>query len=88
MTLGSECVENSVQLVGQLSQHEGNVIICLGGNWGKVCDGRKNEAAVVCRQLGFSTTGKINDKINKLYNDRQILLYYGCTSQGMVCCSF
>ena len=58
--LGSECVENSVQLVGQLSQHQGNVIICLGGNWGKVCGGRNadSEAVVVCKQLGFSTGNK------------------------------
>ena len=60
MVSGSQCVENSIQLIGELSQNEGDVIICLGGNWGKVSGEWKNEAAaavVVCRQLGFTTTG-------------------------------
>ena len=56
---GSQCVENTVQVVGEHSQNEDYVIICLGGYWGKVCCGWPwiNESVVVCRQLGFSTEG-------------------------------
>ena len=56
---GSQCIENSIQLVGELSQHEGSPVICLGGSWGKIC-GISNftaAAVVICRQLGFSTEG-------------------------------
>ena len=57
--LGSQCVENSIQLVGELSQHKGSLVICLGGGWGKVCRLIQNyeTAIVICRQLGFSTEG-------------------------------
>ena len=57
--IGSQCIENSIQLVGELSQHEGSPVICLGGSWGKIC-GISNftaAAVVICRQLGFSTEG-------------------------------
>ena len=58
MYAGSQCIENSIQLVGELSQNEGYVVICLRGGWGKVCRGNTQAAAVVvCRQLGFSTEG-------------------------------
>lgn len=35
---------------------EGRVEICFGSLWGTVCDDMwgRNEAAVVCRQLGYS----------------------------------
>ena len=58
--LGSQCIENSIQLVGDLSHHEGIPVICLGGSWGKVCDVSTPTAtaAVVCRQLGFSADGE------------------------------
>ena len=53
---GSQCIENSIQLVDELSQQVGTPVICLGGRLGKVCDPLDTTAAiVVCRQLGFST---------------------------------
>ena len=58
--LGSHCVENSIQLVGELSQHEGSPVICLGGGWVKICDVSTSATAtavVACRQLGFSIEG-------------------------------
>lgn len=65
-TSGAQCKENSIQPIGELSQNEGYLAVCLGGSWGKVCGGicrfREfpelfEEAIVVCRQLGFRTEG-------------------------------
>ena len=56
--LGAQCRENSIQPIGELSQNEGIVVICLGGSWGKVCGADVNAAMVICRQLGFSIEGK------------------------------
>lgn len=56
-------MENSVRLIGELSQTQGFVAICHGGSWGKVCGSHSfikegynlanKAAAVVCKQLGF-----------------------------------
>ena len=53
--IGTQCVENSIKLIGELSQTEGNVLICFEGAWGKIQYGNPGAATVVCRQLGFST---------------------------------
>ena len=55
---GSQCRENSIQLIGELSQQAGLPAICLGGRWGKICGYLATSVAVViCRELGFSTEG-------------------------------
>ena len=53
--IGTQCVENSIQLVSELSQSEGYVLICLDGAWGEIEYGNAAAATVACRQLGFST---------------------------------
>ena len=53
--------EGQVRLLNGTSPYEGRVEICYGGLWGSLC-GRystwnNQEARVVCRQLGFHTSG-------------------------------
>ena len=57
----SGCTEKEVRLQGGADYTEGRAEICLGNEWGTVCDrmwGVTN-AGVVCRQLGLASLGKL-----------------------------
>ncbi len=58
----AECNYGDLRLRGGSNLLEGRVEVCLGGDYGIVCDDRwgSQEATVVCSQLGFSPMSEFN----------------------------
>lgn len=56
-----DCSDGEIHLVNGTSGNEGRLEICLNRSWGTICDDgwTNNDAEVVCRQLGYSTTGSV-----------------------------
>ena len=55
---GNECGDGAVRLRG--GTRVGRVEICTEGRWGGICSHNwdSRDAAVVCRQLGYSSLGE------------------------------
>ena len=53
------CTESDIRLVEGSTALEGRVEICQTNVWSTICDDGwdRNDARVVCRELGFSTLG-------------------------------
>ena len=56
------CENGEVRLVGGNSSSEGRVEYCQNNVWGTICDDfwDRNEALVICRQLGLPTTCELH----------------------------
>ena len=61
VTDATSCVHGDVRLVEGLVSTEGRVEVCMSGRWTGICDSSWNyqDAFVVCRQLGYPATGKL-----------------------------
>ncbi|XP_064405891.1 uncharacterized protein LOC135350948 isoform X5 [Halichondria panicea] len=55
------CSTGDIRLAGGNIPNEGRIEICMSNEWGTVCDDSWSsvDAAVVCRQLGYSTTDAV-----------------------------
>ena len=58
-TTAQLCTNGTVRLQNGITKFEGRVEVCLSEEWRTVCNDfwGQNEALVVCRQLGFATSG-------------------------------
>lgn len=65
----SSCNDGDIRLVGGSNDMEGRVEICLGGQWGTVCDDiwGKSDARVACKQLGLNYTGKRPKNVSNVF---------------------
>ena len=57
--IAAPCSNGDLRLTGGNIPNEGRVEICMNNEWGTVCDDSwdTNDVTVVCRQLGYLTTG-------------------------------
>ena len=55
------CTEGDIRLGGSRNPLEGRVEVCYDGVWSTVCSVGWSvaDASVVCRQIGFSSLGKV-----------------------------
>ena len=60
ITVAAPCTTGHLRLMGGNIPNEGRVEICMNNVWGTVCGDSwsSTDAAVVCRQLGYSTEGQ------------------------------
>ena len=70
----AQCQDGNVRLTGGPNELEGRVELCVDGNWGQVCAmmWTRDDAQVVCRQLGHST---VNRELLTMYGTYVLLQY-------------
>ena len=74
----SNCVDGSVRLIGGETALEGRVELCYNHIWGLICPSSwdTRDATVVCRQLGYKTTGLFVTCVAQSYHFLVFILLY------------
>ena len=78
-TSDSGCSSGDIRLAGSgSSSTQGRVEICHNNQWGTVCDDSwdSNDAQVACRQLKYSTYGKLLYSYSQTEQSALILALY------------
>ena len=52
-----KCTERDVRLVNGSGPNEGRVEVCYNGTWSSVCNIQSSVASVICKQLGYTSSG-------------------------------
>ena len=57
----ADCTNGDVRLTGGDYDSEGTVEVCFNRLWGTIADSGwdSNDADVICKQLGYPTSGKV-----------------------------
>ena len=82
-----ECETGDIRLRGGMTRYEGRVEICIDRVWGTVCDDFWGtvDAAVACRQLGYSEHSKIFHHVHNQRCECTMFHFYRCFCSA-VCC--
>ena len=80
-------MDGDLRLVNGGTQFEGRLEVCLGDQWGTICDDywKSNplNAQVACRQLGFSNQSTTFRKFaNIIYSKHKIITPRACKAIG------
>ena len=66
----ANCIDGQLRLVGGANIREGRVEICINNAWGTICRDdvfSRQDAIVVCTQMGFSNRGLIPSELIQIF---------------------